>query len=116
MPNNISVVPGTDVYYCYEVTNTGNVTMTLHDLVDTQLGTILDDFPLALAPGASVSLTDTATVTETTTNAAVWTAFNPGPTDVALATATATVNVAKTTSKTVTASSGPTQIPNCGPR
>ncbi len=90
---SIIVGPGTDVYYCYEVVNTGTFTLTLHDLVDTELGTILDDFPFSLTPGASVFVTQTANITTTTINTATWTAFNAGPVDVASASDSATVLV-----------------------
>jgi hypothetical protein len=97
---------GTDVYYCYTVTNTGDLTLTLHDLVDSNLGPILDGLSYALGPGESVDtvsagLVFSATITETTTNDATWTACNPTPqeggqscingTDVVTATDSATV-------------------------
>ena len=79
--DSITVVEGATVYYCYTVENTGDITLSLHDLDDDQLGTILDDFAFDLAPGASVDtvaagLSLSAVITETTTNTAVWTAFN----------------------------------------
>ncbi|MBE7528667.1 MAG: hypothetical protein HND44_02430 [Chloroflexi bacterium] len=70
----LTVDYGTDVTYCYTVTNTGTVTLTSHTLVDDQLGDILTDFPYSLAPGASVFITETAVLTQTTTNTAIWTA------------------------------------------
>ncbi|MCA9972931.1 MAG: hypothetical protein KC425_22090, partial [Anaerolineales bacterium] len=91
--SSLDILAGTDVYYCYEVMNTGAVTMTLHDLADDQLGAILSGFAYDLGPGASVFVTQTANITQTTTNTAIWTAYNPGPTDVVSATAAATVNV-----------------------
>ena len=84
---------GGDVTYCYEVTNTGPITLTLHALDDSELGMILDNFPYTLSPGASAFLTATATITQTTVNTATWTAYNPGPVDEATAVATATVTV-----------------------
>jgi hypothetical protein len=77
----ITVTAGTDVYYCYEVTNTGPITLAFHDLVDSELGNILSGFPYNLAPGASVDtiaagLTLSATLNATTVNTATWTAFN----------------------------------------
>ena len=51
----ITVTEGTTVYYCYTVTNTGNVTFTSHDLSDDQLGTLLTGFAYTLEPGASTS-------------------------------------------------------------
>lgn len=91
--DEITVVAGSTVYYCYEVENTGNVTLNLHDLEDSELGTILDGFSYALTPGASAFLTVTATINVTTTNTATWTAYNAGPSDEATATDSATVNV-----------------------
>jgi hypothetical protein len=89
--DNITVVEGADVHYCYTVMNTGNINLSLHDLDDDQLGPILNDFMYDLAPGASVFVTETATITETTTNTAVWTAFNvDGPTATYTDTATVT--------------------------
>ena len=77
--SNITVPEGTTVYYCYEVTNTGDVTFNLHDLVDDQLGTIFTGFAYALTPGAaSAPLTPGLTIGDntTTTNVATWTAYN----------------------------------------
>ncbi len=93
----IEVAPGTDVFYCYEVTNSGTMTMTLHDLVDSELGTILSGFYYELGPGTSIDtvaagLTLSVTITDTVINSATWTASVPaGPTAVAVDTATVTV-------------------------
>ena len=97
--DNITVAAGTTVYYCYEVTNTGNVTLNLHDLADDQIGTIVSGLNYALAPGASVNTVDaglsiSAVINITTTNTATWTAYTAGPVDVATATDSATVTVA----------------------
>ena len=92
--STISVTAGTTVYYCYEVTNTGGVTLSLHDLTDDQLGPFFTGFNYVLAPGASTFIvTDGVVVNTTVTNTATWTAYNAGPIDVATATASATVNV-----------------------
>ena len=90
----ITVTAGSDVTYCYEVTNTGNVTLTRHTLTDTHLSGLPVDLVYDLAPLASYTITETATLTETTANTATWTAYNPGPTDAVTATAAATVTVA----------------------
>jgi archaellum component FlaG (FlaF/FlaG flagellin family) len=88
------IVPlGTQVYYCYTLTNTGEVTLGLHDLEDSHLGVILDGFTYDLMPMASVFLTQTAVIEADTTNTATWTAYNPGPEDEVTASASATVNV-----------------------
>jgi hypothetical protein len=89
----ITVDAGTEVLYCYEVTNNGTISLTLHDLEDDQLGPILTALPFDLAPGASTVVTQSAVISETTANSATWTAYNPGITDVVSATASAMVLV-----------------------
>jgi subtilisin-like proprotein convertase family protein len=78
--DTITVAPGTAVYYCYTVTNSGDITLPLHTLGDTLAGTILSNFPFALGPGDSVDtvaagLEISATLNTTTTNTGSWTAF-----------------------------------------
>lgn len=68
------------VFYCYTITNTGEVAIPLHTLADTQFGVILRDFAFDLAPGASVNtvaagVTLSTTLTTTTVNSAVWEGF-----------------------------------------
>jgi hypothetical protein len=89
----LDVMPGTEVTYCYEVTNSGEIALGEHDLADDQLGAILEGFPYTLQPGASAFITQTVALTQTTVNVATWTAYNSGPTDVVSATATAEVTV-----------------------
>jgi hypothetical protein len=91
--SEISVAPDTAVTYCFEVTNNTAITLTQHDLIDSHLGVILDDFSFTLTPGASIFLTQTAVITATTVNTATWTATGLDPADVFEATDTATVNV-----------------------
>ena len=85
---------GGEVTYCYTVENTGSITLTNHTLVDDQLGTILNNFAYDLAPSASVFITETVLITQTTVNSATWTADNGSQTAVASATATVTVPIA----------------------
>ncbi len=73
----LSVPPGTDVTYCYEVRNTGNVTFNLHDLFDDQLGVLQDDLAQEFAPGNTLRVTTTANILTTTVNSATWTARDP---------------------------------------
>lgn len=65
---------GSSVYYCFTVTNTGTIALTSHDLVDSHLGTILDDFSYNLLPGSSAFLVVPDTVSGDVTNTATWTA------------------------------------------
>jgi hypothetical protein len=93
--DEIAVQPGTDVTYCYTVVNDGDLTLSLHDLIDSDLGALLDGFSHELPAGASYAITHTTTALTTTTHTAEWTAYNASITNVAtaIATATATVNV-----------------------
>jgi hypothetical protein len=89
--NVIQVFTDTAVTYCYFIQNTDDVTYTMHDLVDDQLGTILSGFMFSLTPGTSVWLTQTANISADTTNVATWTLSVPGgPTVTTTATATVT--------------------------
>jgi subtilisin-like proprotein convertase family protein len=64
---------GTDVTYCYYMTNTGNITADLHTVVDDQLGTLLGPgFPATVGPGGSAWFTVTTLITQTTVNSATW--------------------------------------------
>ncbi len=92
--SSIIVPPGgVDVTYCFTVQNTGNITLSTHSLVDTQLGGILNNFAYELLPGASTFVTATANITETTVNTATWTATHADPPGLASAVASATVTV-----------------------
>lgn len=95
---------GAEVTYCYEVTNTGDLALETHDLTDDQLGDVFSSLAYNLVPGASVFVTQTAAITQTTANIATWTAYNDGPTNVVSATADALVTLvepALTLTKTV---------------
>ena len=73
--DSITVPPGGfDVYYCYTVRNTGLNTLNVHDLVDSELGTIFTGVNYALAPGATYSHIQQATIYDTVTNTGTWTA------------------------------------------
>lgn len=103
--SEITVTTGTDVYYCYTISNTGNITLTHHDLADSYLGTLFTDFRYDLGPGDSVSTVDagvvaTANITQTTVSNSTWDADLPGLAS-GQATSTATVNVAVVTAVTL---------------
>lgn len=113
--DGITVASGTMVYYCYEVTNTGTVTLTLHDLMDTELGTLLNAFPYNLAPSASAFITASTVITESTVSTSTWTAYNAGPTDTATDTDTATVTVSTTQTVTYCRNGANIPIPDNNP-
>ncbi|MCB9135042.1 MAG: hypothetical protein H6636_06425 [Anaerolineales bacterium] len=74
----ITVSFGTDVTYCYTVTNTGDMTLHQHDLMDSELGALFTNLSYALTPGASAYYTTTENIIATTVNTATWEAYNPG--------------------------------------
>jgi subtilisin-like proprotein convertase family protein len=96
--DSISVPYGSNVTYCYKVTNTGNISLTTHDLWDNQLGAILSGFSLTLPPLGSVFVTETTMLTATTVNSATWTATAMTYTASASDMATVTVLVTPTIS------------------
>lgn len=89
--DTLNLVGGGEVTYCYTVENTGTVTATTHTLVDDQLGTILNNFPYILPPGATTFITQTVIITETTVNVAEWTAGTGLVSGSDMATATVTI-------------------------
>jgi hypothetical protein len=93
---HILVREGTAVTYCFTVFNTGLTTLSRHELVDTYFGAMIPSgqpVEQDLAPNASVLFIHTAVITETVINTATWTAYNPGPTDVATANDSARVSI-----------------------
>lgn len=85
----------TTVYYCYTISNTGEVSVPLHGLSDDVFGVILSDFEYDLAPGASVDTVAAGVelayeVDELTVNTATWEGFS-GPRRMASAEASTTV-------------------------
>lgn len=73
--NSITVLPGTPVNYCYQVTNTGSVTLTLHTLTDNKLGVLIPvNTPILLPPAASYTFSTTAVITQSVVNTGNWTA------------------------------------------
>ena len=70
----------TTVHYCYTITNTGELTISLHGLTDDVFGVVLRDFAYDLAPGESIDTVAAGLVldhevTELTVNAATWDGF-----------------------------------------
>jgi hypothetical protein len=71
---------GTVVGYCYTVRNSGDITLTTHDLVDSELGPLLSGLAYDLGPGQTIDTVTAGTIvsaviTQTTTNVATWTAY-----------------------------------------
>jgi hypothetical protein len=78
--NSLEVQPSTEVTYCYTVENRGEVTFTLHSLVDDQLGQLLTNEPYTLTPNSTFSffsaISTTVSISETTVNMGTWNATN----------------------------------------
>lgn len=63
--DTIDVKAGTQVYYCYHIRNSGALALTIPQ-IDASAGVLLGAHPpFALAPGASMNLTATAHISET---------------------------------------------------
>lgn len=96
----LSVPAGTQVYYCYQATNTGTLALQTHNLTDTAFGTpILTNLQFALAAGASSPwvVSPALTITQQTSSAATWSAC---------AQATNCTGAPPTTSATATVAAG----------
>lgn len=105
--NDITVEPGTTVYYCYTVTNTGIFPLTVHSLSDDKLGQLITNANYTLNPGNSVStmgpgglgVSASAVISVDTPNTATWTGCTsptPGPQACFDASSIANVRVQKT--------------------
>jgi uncharacterized repeat protein (TIGR01451 family) len=94
----ISVLLGTTVFYCYTVTNTGNVTLTEHTLGDSELGTLVDALKFNFAPGQTTTnlalgIQATDEILVNTTNTATWSGVATDEELTASASAAATVTL-----------------------
>lgn len=96
----LTVTAGTPIHYCYEVTNTGDVTFTHHDLAATQLGSLLSNYPAMLAPGDSLTGSQTIPAAGTGT-------LNPHFTWAAKIDASGTVTASASQAVTVTVTPPP---------
>ena len=75
--DDLTVLEGTVVYYCYTVENTGNVMLPSHTISDTVFGH-LTTFTYDLMPGESESVIISQTITADTTSTATWHASHSG--------------------------------------
>lgn len=76
--DSITVPAGTSVTYCYAVENTGDLTLTRHDVTDSSLGPLWSFYPYTLSVGASTFFTVTTNpITATTVSSVTWSAYDP---------------------------------------
>jgi hypothetical protein len=87
----ITITAVTEVTYCYHVFNTGDVTLSLHTLVDSDLGVLLQDDPNFLLPGEDRVFMQTAVIEHSTVNTATWTAWTDNMLEMAESSDTAVV-------------------------
>ncbi len=73
--DTLAVYPGTVVYYCYTVTNTGNLMLPTHTITDSVMGQI-DSFSYDLYPSMSESVIYAHTMSADTTSTVTWMAEN----------------------------------------
>jgi len=72
--DSITVEPGTHVYFCYTLTNTGSRTLRWHDLSDDYFGEWFDNYHYELHPHQSTFFITDAVVAESDINiTASWT-------------------------------------------
>jgi uncharacterized repeat protein (TIGR01451 family) len=107
--DSLDVLVGTEVYYCFTVTNTSLIQLNIHDLVDDQLGDLLVDFAYGLDPGASTFITASLVVVEDVVNTATWTAGD-GDTHFAEASDSATVTVFDAQADLSVSKTGPVSV------
>lgn len=72
--DSIAWVPGQRVVVTYEITNTGEVPFTAHDVEDEGLGVLLTNLPFHLAPSASAFLSQFDEPAAPVQRQATWTA------------------------------------------
>lgn len=70
------IAAGTQVSYCYKVTNNGSITYTTHTLTDSILGSIGTGPCGNLAPGGMCTVSQTTTISVDTMNVATWVAMS----------------------------------------
>lgn len=89
---SFAVPPGTDIRFCYFAGNSGTVTFSRHDLSDS-FGTIFTNYPQVLNPGVAMYLMYNRQPLSSGSNVAQWSAYNPGPTDLASASASTPIAI-----------------------
>lgn len=75
--DSLTVAPNTVVYYCYTVTNTGNIMLPNHTITDSVYGP-MTSFIYDLMPGMSESVIVSKTITADAVSTVQWMAEHPG--------------------------------------
>lgn len=116
---SVTVPTGSAVYYCYQATNTGTLSLQTHNVTDTAFGApVATNLQHTLAPAAVTPwvISPAVTVTGPTSSAATWTACSQATNCTgapAGTTATASVAAGAVTAALLQA---PTAVPTLDPR
>lgn len=70
---HLRVLLNTPLLYCYRLNNTTPFTLSLHTLVDSKLGTLMENQVLSLPAGGVITVTRTVTAVHSNTSIVTWT-------------------------------------------
>ena len=76
--SELAVPAGTQVTYCYTMTDSGDEDVNYHFLDDDQLGSLINHLDREIAPGETLVHTEVAVITEPVTSTAQWAALSQG--------------------------------------
>ena len=76
--SELAVPAGTNVTYCYTMTDSGDEDVNYHFLDDDQLGSLINHLDREIAPGETLVHTEVALITEAVTSTAQWRALSQG--------------------------------------
>lgn len=76
--NQVSVLAGSNITFCYRITNTGTTTFSTHSLTDNVLGVIHNSMALTLLPNQTHMITRTVVATQSLNTSALWEASGAG--------------------------------------
>jgi hypothetical protein len=90
--NSVAAPAGTELLFCYTLTNTGSVTLVSHSVAD-DLGTVLDGFDHLLDPWYPLAVTQVRAPAGGGNHTATWIATTDNPGDQAESSAAATLQL-----------------------
>jgi hypothetical protein len=70
----ITVNAGTPVFYCYQMTNQGEVHLSVHDVYDDKFGNVLSGYAYDLSQGETFTWVQQVNLARTTASTATWVA------------------------------------------
>ncbi|MBX3013572.1 MAG: thrombospondin type 3 repeat-containing protein [Caldilineaceae bacterium] len=100
---NLRVALNASLLYCYRLNNTTPLTLTLHTLVDSNFGILVENQALTLPAGSAFTVTHTMTAVQSNTSTVTWTSIAENQMQL-MATDSVTVQVPASTKLSVGAS------------